>query len=378
MRDRRWSSSAALVATLFVVLAGVREPVEAQVVWRDFVVTGGMAMEEYQGNLSAVTVPVVDSTNDASAAVGQFGVRGDLLLMNGDSRRLELGFDGGLRQFEASGFELRDYAPREWVGTLDLGFSQRVDGVGVLRAQTRFRGRRVEDRPPMPLFLQPGYSSASGALSMNFRPIGGVRLDAKVSAETSDYRAPNLFPQLDLLDRHSVGGEAGATWGSDNTLRLWSAFRQTRYPEQSTFDPDDPSRRDRTARVGATWTLQSTVMAQLGVEGVVNRSNSSRPEYDAVSLRGLFSTPLPWRLGLDLYAVLTKKSYVHDTEFARLVPGEEADDATVVYLSLTRPVVETLDAAVRVGWTRAETEIGDSYYRRFSTAVFFHYRPWRR
>ncbi len=30
---------------------------------------------------------------------------------------------------------------------------------------------------------------------------------------------------------------------------------------------------------------------------------------------------------------------------------------------------------VRLGWTRAETDIGDAYYQRFGFSFFFNYRP---
>jgi hypothetical protein len=92
----------------------------------------------------------------------------------------------------------------------------------------------------------------------------------------------------------------------------------------------------------------------------------------------VFSAPLPRGLNLNLYALLTTKDYVHQTEFARLVPGEEADNASTVYLELARPLMVNLDGAVRFGWNRAETDIGDSYFERFGTTVLFRYRPWSR
>lgn len=365
-------------ALLVTVLLVGSSPAGAQVELRDLVVTGGFAVEGYQGNLSAVTVPLVDSTDQAAAAVGQFGARGDVELLRRDDRSLDLGFDLGLRQAAAAGFEVRDYAPREWVGTVEFAYRQRIADLGVFRARTRMKGRRVEDRPPMPLFIQPGYGSVEGSASMAFRPIQGVRLDARLGAQTNDYRSLDLLPQLDLLDRRSVSSEVGAEWGDESTVRFFGAVRGTRYPHQGSFDPSDPDRRDRAFRAGGTWTLQSSIVAQLGVEGVLNRSNSDRPEYDAISVRGLLSAPLPADFGLDFYGVLTSKSYIHSTEFARLVPGEEADNASIVYLSLTRPLAPNLDGAFRLGWTRAETDIGNSYFQRFGATFFLHYRPWSR
>lgn len=357
----------------------VSSPAAGQLQVRDLVVTGGVSMEGYHGNLSAVTVPLVDSTDQAAAAVGQFGARGEVLLLSDEERVLQADFDTGFRQSAADGFEVRDYSPREWVGSLQLDYRQRIEGVGTLGVRARGKGRRVQDRPPMPLFIQPGYGSVDGAVSMAFRPLQGVRFDLRLGAETTDYRSLELVPQLDLLDRRSVSGEVGAEWtGSASSVRVFGSLRGTRYPHQGSFDPADPFRRDRSVRAGATWTLRSDVIAQLGLEGVLNRSNSDRPEYDAVSVQGLLSVPLPAEFGVDFYGVLTSKSYIHPTDFARLVPGEEADNASIAYVSLTRPLGPSLDGALRLGWTRAETDIGNSYFERFGATFFLHYRPWSR
>ena len=81
---------------------------------------------------------------------------------------------------------------------------------------------------------------------------------------------------------------------------------------------------------------------------------------------------------LNAFAVLTTKSYLHETDFARLVPGEEADNASVAYLQVGRSLASNLDGAVRLGWTRAETDIGQAYYERFGISVRASYRPLRR
>jgi hypothetical protein len=80
-------------------------------------------------------------------------------------------------------------------------------------------------------------------------------------------------------------------------------------------------------------------------------------------------------MSLNVYALLTAKSYVHDTDFTRLVPGEEADNASLAYLQLSRPVAMNLDAAFRLGWTRAETDYGSAYYQRLGASLQFNYRP---
>ena len=154
-------------------------------------------------------------------------------------------------------------------------------------------------------------------------------------------------------------------------------MRWSEYPHQGSFVPEDPFRRDRRVNVGMEWTYAGAgaVFAQVGLEGTLNRSNSNRPEYDALSVQGLFNAPLPWRMSLNVRAVITGKSYVQETDFARLVPGEEADNASLAYLQLTRPLASNLDGAIRFGWTRAETDIGRAYYRRFGGSVQFNYRP---
>ena len=73
--------------------------------------------------------------------------------------------------------------------------------------------------------------------------------------------------------------------------------------------------------------------------------------------------------------VATDKSYLFETEFVRLVPGEEVDNASQAYLTLSRPLAINLDAALQLGWTRAETDVGEQYYERYGMTVLFRYRP---
>jgi len=352
----------------------------AQVRVADLVFTGGLSMEAYRGkNFSAVTVPVVDSTDHASAAVGQFGARGRVVFRDVvGGPYVGLTFDGGVRQFAAMGFELRDYAPREWAARVRMDYQQALRDVGRLGLQASFRGRSVEDRPPLPLFLQPGYATFRGLGTFEFLPVQGVTFDLEADLERADYHAPPLLSQLDLLDRRSGGIELGARTSGDApwSVRFFTGFRWSRYEHQGTYVAEDPFRRDRTVNLGATWSTTGTVLATMGVEGSVNRSNSIRPEYDALSVRGELTTALPfWDLTASAFSLLTWKSYVHQTEFARLVPGEEADNASVLYLDLVRPLAANLDGVLRFGWTRAETDIGDSYYRRFGATFLMNFRP---
>jgi len=233
----------------------------------------------------------------------------------------------------------------------------------------------VEDRPPTPLFLQPGYSTRSGGIGVATRPFGGVSFDAQGDVEVADYRVLASLPQLDLLDREAKGFELGVRWGGPSTIRFYGGLQWTDYNKQGSFDPSDPFRRDRTARLGLEWTYPGDVFVQVGLDGTLNRSNSNRPEYDAVSARALLTAPLPRDFSLNLYSVFTFKSYVHDITFDRLVPGEEADNASVAYLQIGHALASNLDGAVRFAWTRAETDFGSAYYRRFGGSIQFNYRP---
>jgi hypothetical protein len=351
------------------------QPVTGQVVWRDLVFTGGVSAEAYRGDFSAITVTAVDSTDEASAAVGEFGIRGSFLLFSREERSVGVQFDTGLRQFMPGGFKVRDYAPREIVGRVDLSYREALGTLGELQVIGGAGARNVDDRPPMPLFIQPGYGTMDGRMRLELHPIDGVVYDAQVFGELADYGTTNFTTQLALLDRRVLGVEVGATWAPSWRLRGHLGFRASKYPNQGTFDPDDPLRRDKTFKVGATWTLRSSFLAQIGVEGTVNRSNSKRPEYEALGVQAVVSMPLPYELGLNFFADLTAKRYLKKSGFAQLVPGEEADNASVVYLELTRPLFTNLDGAVRFGWTRAEENIGNSYFQRLGASVLFRYRP---
>lgn len=362
------------ILTLAWVLSGVT-PVGGQVRVENLVVTAGAAMEGYRGNLSSVTLPVVDPTDRASAAVGEFGARGSVFLVNNPMRGFRVDFDGGLRQFAASGFQLADYSPREIVGSVDGVYRQSLGSIGSLQAALGFKGHSVVDRPPMPLFLQPGYGATDAAVELRFVETGGIQVDAQLAAEWADYQSHSLFPQLDLLDNRSSRMEVGGTWGRDWKVRVYGAMRLAEFQRQSTNLPSDPVRRDKAIEVGGQWVYSGPLVAQLGASAIFNRSNSARPEYDAVRVRASLAAPLPYDFSATVYASLTGKAYKHDFEFARLVPGEEADNASVVYAALNRPIAPTLDAQVRFGWTRAETDLGGAFYQRYGVSFLINYRP---
>jgi hypothetical protein len=121
--------------------------------------------------------------------------------------------------------------------------------------------------------------------------------------------------------------------------------------------------------------LRSSILAEVGVEGGLNRSNSSRPEYNAIRVRAVVALPVRQDFNLSFSADLTAKDYLTDTGDALLIPGEEADNASVVYVEASRPLFLNLDGALRFGWTRAERNIGDEYYERFGASILFRYRP---
>lgn len=352
-------------------------PAEAQVVLEDLVFTGGASVEGYQGNLPAAAVTAIDSTEFAAAAVGEFGVRGRVGFLANESQRLRFSFDGGLRQFAAGGFELQDYAPREWVGAADLNYERRVSDFGFVTLRGNVRGREVHDRPPMPLFLQPGYWGGRAGVGVETRPLRGTVLDLEAGGEWAKYGAPSFAQRLLLLNRDLRSLELGVTRSldDDSSLRGYTILDRVHYPRQRTFDERDPFRRDRTYRGGLLWTRPAEVYGQVGIEGAVNRSNSRRPEYDALSIRAVLSAPL-WRdVDLTLFGLLTAKRYVQPTEFARLIPGEEADNASIAYAALSRPLAANLDATMRLGWTRAETDLGEHYYQRVGLTLLLNYRP---
>ena len=227
----------------------------------------------------------------------------------------------------------------------------------------------------MPLFLQPGFGIGSVGVQLETTEVDQVRFDLGLDAEWADYTAGEYSGPLDLLDRRTIGLEAGASWGDVSMLRIAGGFHSSLYPNQATFDAVDPERRDHTLHAGLSWSLEAPVTAELGVEATVNRSNSMRPEYDAIAGRALLSVPLPFEVGATVLAVITAKSYVSQTEFTLLVPGEEADNASVLYLDLARPLALGLDGSVRLGWTRAEADVGDQYFQRFGASLQLRYRP---
>lgn len=369
-------SERGLLCFVLIALPLGHRTAAAQLTLDDLVVTAGASAEGYQGNLPAVGVPVQDSTEFANAAIGEVSVRADVAHRSAGTGTLQVSFDGGLRQFSARGFQLRDYSPREWVGVLDARYARSIGGRVGLLLRVQARGRQIDDRPPMPLFLQPGYRAGQLAVGASIRGPRDVLYDFEVSADRSDFLAPAFAPQIRLLNQNIYRGEAGSTMTDGaSLLRVFLAGVLSRFPKQTTFDPMDPERQDMTLHAGASWTYQGAYIARLGLEGRANRSNSNRPEYDALTLSALISASLPEEIAFSAYGALTAKQYLHDSDFARLLPGDEANNASLAYVSFARSLARNLDGTVRVGWTRAETEIGDAYFERFGAYFLLHFRP---
>jgi hypothetical protein len=113
------------------------------------------------------------------------------------------------------------------------------------------------------------------------------------------------------------------------------------------------------------------------VEGRLNRSNSRRPEYGSLTIDAQLSTEVPGGAIATAYVVLTGKEYRDDIPFSRLLPGEEANSASLAYLYLSREITREMNGAVRLGWTRAETERGGDYFQRMGASLLMTYRPRR-
>jgi hypothetical protein len=354
-------------------------PLAGQVTSEDVVFTGGVSGEGYQGNLPTASVGVRDSTEVASAAVGEVGARGVLLWRRNGVLAGSLNYDGGVRQFSAQGFQLRDYAPREWSGTAEANLYRSLGERGRISFSGRVRARDVEDRPPMPLFLHPGYLSLATGIATQIALPEGREFDLRIRGEKVEFYAPALIPQVRMLDRLGGGIQGGVTTplAAGQSIRLYGGFDYSAYREQPTFEPEDPFRRDRTYSTGVSWSYRGGVLGQLGLEGRFNRSNSLRPDYNSVTMQALVSVPMPGAAVLSAVGALTYKGYLEPTPFARLIPGEEANNASLAYVSLGRALAQNLDGTLRLGWTRAETEIGGNYFQRVGVSALLHYRPGR-
>lgn len=339
-------------------------------------VTAGYALERYTGDFSVVTVPLVDSTEFAIAGVSEWGFAGRLGVFNRPNRTLEFAAEGDLRQSVAAGFRQRNYAPREHNLLLEANYEELLAG-GALRFTPRIGTRTLADLAPMPLFITPGYLSYAGEVEFA-KPMGSrYGIDVGVVAEEKDYAGPSVLRDLDLLDRQSVEVQAGvsslfrSSSGTDEPsgVRFLAAYLTNRYPRQG-------HRRDHALRVGGEWELDFSgsrgLQVFLNVNGTLNRSNSSRVEYNSLRVNAVAYKTIGDYL-VHFSGEWAGKSYVSPQEF--LVPGEEADNAIIVFGEVTRFLSSNVEAIVGGGWTRAETNISGDYYEQARMSFSLLWRP---
>ena len=327
--------------------------------------TARAAVEQYGGDFSAVTVPLVDSTQSVFAGASEW----EFLLRRAfahSTRRFEVTTEGALRQFLTAGFRQGNYAPRELGFSVQSVYTELLDA-GTLTFDAKVDTRGVADLPPMPLYLAPGYVAYSAAVGFS-RPVSdNTFLDARIAFDERDYAGPSVLPTLDYLDRRSFevqsGGSRlfrGAAGTTDySTLRLFAAYQHDRYPLQG-------HRRDDALQVGGEWHLERLdswgLIFTLNASGVVNRSSSSRVEYNAGRIEATARQRVGDRYFVQLKGIWSGKSYVSQQEF--LVPGEEADNAAIFDGEITRFLGAGVSASLGGSWTRAETNISGDYYRR--------------
>ena len=228
----------------------------------------------------------------------------------------------------------------------------------------------------MPLFMQPGYRKTAAAALVTYPTSEASSVDVQLRVQDADYGAPPNFAQLNLLDRRDVGLEVGGSRRSDDAmLRFYMRLDASEYASQKSFELLDPFRRDRTYRAGFSWQREGDVFFRGNLEAIANRSNSKRPEYNTVRAEAHVQLPLSRGYSVQVLAILANKSYIHDTQFLRLVPGEEADNRSEVWLGISRQVAEGLDARLQLEWARAETDLSDAYFRSYGLSIALEYRP---
>ena len=368
---------------LFVL--AMASPLAGQGVVQDLVISGGMASQAWRGDFTALVIPQVDSTNQVVAWVGEWSANGIFNLARRERSSLDAIVDVGFRQFAPGGFELRRYSPREYCALLATRYRRDVaDGRGgALVAEATARKRGIDDRPPMPLYLPPGYGSYR--LKAGYETtLAGSRASLTVTGQSADYGAPVLLPHLDLLDRRSAVVEAAGTRrsyrspdsGEYSEVRFFGSYRYHTYPRQGL---EGVFRVDHAVGLGGRYELSAGRMdLDVSLDGTRSWSNSRRVEYNAGRLGVQLQLSEVWReFGLSVASDLAVKRYRHQSEEYGLVPGEEADNGAALYAEITRSVARNMDAAFRLGWQRVETSFTGAYYTRFGGGFFLRVRPTR-
>ena len=374
---------------LFLAVFGLAGPLHlpsalaGQVFVQDFVISGGVAGEAWRGDFTAITVPQIDSTERAVAWVGEWSANGRFTLFRREHSSLEAAVDAGFRQFATGGFQLRNYAPREHSGVLTTRYMHDIAGgtSGTFIGEATAKVRRITDRPPMPLYLSPGYEIYRVTAGYQ-RSVRVLDADLTVTAKDADYTAPALLPNLDLLDRNSVIVEAGGSrkfyrspdpdeYSEYSGFRFFGAYRYHSYPKQGL----GVLRVDRAIGLGGTYELRTERFdLRVTLDGTRSRSNSRRVEYNAGRLDVQMQWGLSEQMDLIVAGTLARKRYIDPGQDA-LVPGEEADNETNLYAELTRHLGLGVDGAFRLGWQKVETNFTGAYYTRFGGGFFLRARP---
>ena len=368
---RRTTTAAAVAALL--AFAGWAEGALGQVRVENLSMSMGVTTEAYGGNFSAITVPQIDSTDSALAGAGDMGAWGTLILLADESRSMSVDFDAGMRQFVTEGFQLGNYAPRELTANVEAAYYQQL-GRGRLSITSTLAARNIADRPPMPLYLAPGYNSGALQTEYGRSLTPTVLVYGRLSGEVKDYAAPRVLPALDLLDRRTATLAAGATKtfaGQSATLdrtamTVFAAYQRHNYPKQGL----GVLRTDNGLQLGVQWTVDRLetrgFLFEIWANGTRSRSNSRRVEYNAGRIEADATVELGEDTQLDLYGLWAAKRYTNPQD--ALVPGEEADNAASVAAEVARFLAGGVRAGIGGGWTRAETNISGAYYQRFSVS----------
>lgn len=355
--------------------------VAAQISLDNLSLTMGVTTQLYGGDFSAITVPQIDSTERALAGAGDMGARGTLTLLAQDNRLLRVSFDGGMRQFVTNGFQLRNYAPRELSGSLRGNYTQRF-GRGTLVVAPTIDSRYIADRPPMPLYLPPGYNSGSILTNYSRGIAQGLAVFGRVTAEIKDYAAPRVLQALDLLDRRSLTAAAGVGkvfYGAAETrdltsVNLYGAYQRHSYPKQG---GNGLPRTDNGLQANGELSLDRRethgFLVTLSASATRNRSSSRRVDYNSARIESTATVELGEDTQLELDGLWAVKRYIHPQE--ALVPGEEADNAASLNAEITRFLGEGVRAGIGGGWTRAETNFSGDYYQRLSVSFSLTVNP---
>ena len=358
-----------MVVAACLLLSGPARSTMAQVRVENLTTSMGVATEMYGSrDFSAITVPQIDSTESALAGVGHMGLRGSLIVQTA----LDCDFDGGMRQFVTSGFRLRNYAPRELSGRIHCDYRYQLGEGRRITFRPTVDVRHVADRPPLPIYLPPGYRSGSVVIGYNHMLGANIDLYGRVLGEIRDFAKPVALPALDLLDRDELSLQMGAVKRFPNRTDSWDrtevellgAYRRLAYPKQGL----GLLRRDNVLQLAGRVTLSRPEMRgfllTMALSGIRSRSNSRRVEYNAATVDAEIRFDLGDVNFVNLVGSWKAKRYTTPQQV--LVPGEEADNGSRIVAGITRVLDNGVRAAIEGGWSRAETIVSGAYYERFS------------